>query len=93
MVIIEAKTKPEEKLGGKSRKAKRGKSSVRKNSLRYTPKGYIRCKKAKGPRGILRYYFYCYAEKQPDGSFKEICEYLGTADFILKVVHDAKQKE
>ena len=89
--MIEAKTGLRKKLGGNVRNNRRGKSGPRKNSIRYVPTGYIRCKKTKGARGTLRYYFYCYAQKQPDGSFREVCEYLGTADAILKAVRSGKK--
>ena len=78
MALIEAKEKSKNKLGGKSKNSRRGDSANNKNRLRYTPIGYIRSKKV----GRGKYYYYCEAVKQQDGSFKEQCEYLGTARAI-----------
>ena len=78
MAMIEAETGPGKELGGNGRKIRRGKSGSGENRLTRVPVGYIRGKKVSGHR----YYFYCEAVKQPDGSFKEQCEYLGSARSI-----------
>lgn len=66
------------KLGGKRAGGRRGNSG----RVKLQPNGYIRKKKSKGKT----YYHYCEAVKQPDGTFKEQCEYLGSAKTILAAV-------
>lgn len=88
MTMVEAKVRTPGKLGGKPRKTKRGKMRTGENRLRFTPVGYLRAKKVSGHK----YYYYCEAVKQPDGSFKEQCEYLGTAKAIRDAVRAARTK-
>jgi len=84
--MIEAETETPKILGGNGRKTKRGESPLTGKRLKYTPVGYIRAKKVSGKR----YYYYCEAVRQPDGEFKEQCEYLGTARAVLVAVRQAR---
>lgn len=78
MTVNEANSLDLDNLGCNGRKARRGKSRTKKNRLNHKPVGYIRGKRVSG----RKYYYYCEAVKQPDGTFKERCEYLGTAQAI-----------
>jgi hypothetical protein len=86
MTTIKAKTREHKNLGGNGQNIKRGKFMTGRNRLKYTPVGYLRAKKSSGHK----YYFYCEAVKQPDGTFSEQCEYLGTARSVLDAVRVAK---